>query len=110
MSQTKDRMADERIAPKPEHVEFLRANAQKFADRFAPVYRLLGWTWGDAERSYVPDEADIVRAVNESIDVLRVDPKTSKGRVSTGGFDVWIDATGHGIAFVDDFHVRQFTD
>jgi hypothetical protein len=66
--------------------DYLRERAAGFSRRIAPVYQLLGWSWGDGERAYVPQAHHIEATLHELIADLKpwaCSPHIA--RVETGG-------------------------
>ena len=54
----------------------------EFAEKVAPIYKLLNWKWGDDDLS--PAQAEIERALHELIDA-----QGGEGRYATGGLEVF---------------------
>ncbi len=56
----------------------------EFAERVAPIYRLLDWRWGDSDSP--PTQAEIEQTLGELIDSF-----SGEGSLSTGGLEVFFD-------------------
>ena len=68
----------------------------EFAERVAPIYKLLDWRWYDSDSP--PTQDEIERALVELIDSFG-----GKGSLSTGGLEVFYDKENCeiGISFRD---------
>ena len=55
-----------------------------FAEKVAPIYKLLDWRWSDSDLP--PAAAEIEQALQELIEV-----QGGRGRVATGGLEVFYD-------------------
>ena len=56
----------------------------EFAERVAPIYKLLDWKWHDSDSP--PTQAEIEQALKELIDSF-----SGEGNLSTGGLEVFFD-------------------
>ncbi len=66
----------------------------EFAEKVAPLYKLLDWKWG--EDDFPPTQSEIERALGELIDCF-----SGEGSCSSGGLEVSFDkdASEIGISF-----------
>ncbi len=62
----------------------LYGKVENFAEKVAPIYQSLNWTWGDSHSP--PTQAEIERALVELIDTF-----SGVGSCSTGGLEVFFN-------------------
>jgi hypothetical protein len=82
----------------------LMVQVPEFANKVAPIYKLLGWGWKQDE--HIPDEEEICDVLNGLIDKFCEGLKNGQSIKSSGsgGLEVYID---DGDDF-DDFVLRRY--
>lgn len=93
------------MKPNFELIRFrLREQAEQFANKVAPIYKILKWTWGNKPDA-IPTEQEILKTTLDLIEDINekeyVDIEGEKSMItSTGGITVGFEIDNYTIEFI----------